>query len=993
MKLLYDITEIAEDSIYIYGAGMVAELLTIEIQQTTNIFIHAYTVTQHPGKNSYINGIPVVSLSCIPDTATVVIATLSDSHKDMVAQLEKKQIHLCYVVSETMFQNMRKKYVSERVKHASKKMRLNEMRRMAQKGWEGLFISDEALPEFSYKKENIEIISSRQFMEGIYRTKNPEIIYTLLIDWSGNWKEFIHKLFKTQAEIVLSYRFKYIKLEDFNLLDEARTQGFQLSGQKRFDRDRREFYTEDILFKFQKRAPETLTRDMLCTGCGKCMLECPAEAIHMQPNEHGYEKPICDKEKCISCNRCIEECPSYKIKTPNWNDINCYSFMAEDDIRLHSSSGGVFGVVAELFLENGGYVCGAAWNSDFTVSHRIISDKRDLPALQMSKYMKSDIVKVLPTLRELVKDKEKVLFVGCPCQVAAVKSFVGEGTEELFTMDLICAEAPSPYVFSKYLSENYEVENLKEIGFRDKATGWRPDVFHVVEQNGNKKYMHMEDLSQKAFHSRLMMAVCCEHCNFITYPREGDLTIGDAWGVTEHAPHLNDGKGTSTVLINTEKGKSLYRKIEQRGKRSEPIPFEWTTKNRTVDCVRPHIGRDRFYGELKPFGFNKAAQDALNHQYDIGLVGNWSYPNYGSELTYYALYQTLKELGYSVLMIEWAEDSMWKPYGEAQLFEWAPYENHEIAHPIRNHSEFYRYNQICRMFVQGSDQLLQPGLYEVFGKNTVLDWVDVDHKKLGYALSFGHEKIEYSETDQRIIAFHLDKFDGISVREDTAVTIMKEKFHIRAQQVLDPVFLCKRSVYEKLAERYIKGNESHLFAYIVDPTEDKMRMLKYTTQKKELELHIVSDAARDIEPGFTYDIEFLDKIPVEKWLAEMITSDFVITDSFHGACFSIILQKDFIVIANEERGATRFPSLLRQFGLESRLIWDVWEERISELLTQNINYDIIQEILLQKKVESMDWLCRHLEREHTLRYSEEYMILNEKYKELEKILYGKMWGR
>lgn len=562
MELLYDITEIKQNDIYIYGAGMVAELLTVEIKNTSNILIHAYAVTQYPCGMDSINGIPVISVDYIPENAAVVIATLLDSHEEMRLSPERHHTGVCYAVSEIMFRNMRKKYVSESVDKASKKLRLNEMRRLSETDWEGLIICDEMLPHFLGKTKNIEIISSGQFMEETDMACEYKRIFVLLIDWSGNWKELIHKLFTTQAEIILSYRYKYLRLTELNLIDEAKKQGFQLSGQKRFDRDRREFYTEDVLLRFQKRTSVTLRNDRLCTGCGKCTLECPAGALHMETDVYGYKKPVCDKEKCISCNHCVESCPAYKTKESDWNNVNCYAYMAQDAVRTHSSSGGAFGVAAGIFLQNGGYVCGAAWNKDFTVSHKIINAKRNLPELQMSKYVKSDITKVLPIVKELLQSDEKVLFVGCPCQVAAVKEYVGKNAEKLVTIDLVCADAPAQQIFSKYLSENYEVRDIKEIGFRDKETGWRPDAFYVVEEDGKKKLMHMEDLCQRAFHSRLLMSVCCEHCNFITYPREGDLTLGDAWGVTAFAPHLNDGKGTSIVLINTEKGGELYKKIE-----------------------------------------------------------------------------------------------------------------------------------------------------------------------------------------------------------------------------------------------------------------------------------------------------------------------------------------------------------------------------------------------------------------------------------------------
>lgn len=292
----------------------------------------------------------------------------------------------------------------------------------------------------------------------------------------------------------------------------------------------------------------------------------------------------------------------------------------------------------------------------------------------------------------------------------------------------------------------------------------------------------------------------------MTYPRIGDLTIGDAWGIGKYAPEFDDGKGTSVLMINHEKGEILLNALEKSKKLIKEIPFAWTASNRTTDWIVPHPNRDRFYKEFFELGFNKAVEDAEDNLYDIGLVGNWSYPNYGSELTYYALFFALKKMGYSVLMIEWAEDCIWDSYGVTQLFENEPYEWYEIAYPIKNHSEFYALNEKCRMFIQGSDQLLHPYLYKMVGKNVVLDWVDYDKKKIGYAMSFGHENVEYTDEELRDIKFELNLFDAVSVREESGKKLMKNLFGIESEQVLDPFFSMEKNFMKNWQENIFIRN-------------------------------------------------------------------------------------------------------------------------------------------------------------------------------------------
>lgn len=979
MRYLDSFEQLKSEKIYIYGAGMIARLLIKEIYGMKNLKIVACIISESTSKDDKMDGIPIINISQVKNNIEIpiIIATLSDCHIEISKQIEKYQCENYYAISERMFQEIREKHINKKNEYASQKLRINEMRKMASaQKIQGIVITDKKEEISKFLDNDVTIVSSVEFLQNKFVLGDNKNITVILIQWEKLWQKVIEKVFSYNVEVILSYRYKYIKIDSFSLIKFIKNKFYQLTATQRFFRDEKEYNTEDILLKFDKRTVFNMTQNKLCTSCGLCMLQCSQNAITMIKDEFGYEKPYCDFDKCISCNQCLEICPIYKVNYQEEQYPKCFTYMAEDEIRLTSSSGGFFSEAALEILNDYGYVCGAAWENDFSVKHIIIDSVDDLSKLKMSKYVRSNITQVLPKLKDALKKKKKVLFCGCPCQVAAVKIYLKNYLENLFTIDLICAETPSHWLIEQYLKENYDIDKIQEIGFRDKATGWRHDSFHVINKNGEKILKHIEDVCQKAFHSRLMMPIECEHCNFIVFPRVGDLTIGDAWGVTDYNPHFNDGKGTSTILINSQKGKYLYEKVSKKAKLSVETPIEWTFKNRTVDSVKPHPSRDRFYKEIEEFGFTKAVEDAYHYQYDIGLVGNWSYPNYGSELTYYALYNILKDMGYSILMIEWAEDCEWTPYGVTQLFEDEPYQNFEIAYSVRDHSEFEKYNKQCRMFVQGSDQLLHPYLYEVFGRNVTLDWVDSDKKKIGYALSFGDSNIKYEDSVRRTIAFHLDKFDAVSVREDSGVVLMKELFSVSAVQVLDPVFLCDFSKYMLIASKYINVSQGKkLFAYILDCIKDKNVLEKIAT-KLELNLQIVEDAARQNNKN----------ISVEKWLAGIINSNFVITDSFHGMCFAIIFQKDFVAVCNQKRGTTRFLSLLKLLGLQHRLIWNLSELLNESLIFEKIDYKAVYKILNEKKEESIQWLKNALCKPHIVKYTDEYCALHEEFKRLEKMI-------
>ena len=360
---------------------------------------------------------------------------------------------------------------------------------------------------------------------------------------------------------------------------------------------------------------------------------------------------------------------------------------------------------------------------------------------------------------------------------------------------------------------------------------------------------------------------------------------------------------------------------------------------------------------------------------DIGLVGNWSYPNYGTELTYYAFYKLLKELGYSVLMVEWPENSQWKPYGCTQLFEKEPYLMQEIACPASNCYEMKDYNKQCHMFIQGSDQLLHPHLYQIFGKNINLKWVQPDKKKIGYALSFGHEEVVYELDDKRELNFYLKGYDAISVREDSGVWLMNKQFGLDVQHVLDPIFLCNKIEFEKLANKY-RTPERKLFAYIVDPDVETDMQLQNVATLMKLKLILFHDALyinNPIQKGLS----------VERWLAGLLESELVIADSFHAISFAILFRKRFLAIQNNVRGATRFKSILSKLGLENRLFNNLKDALQSSLCYEEIDYYKVENILEKERRNSLCWLKKALEEEHSTKYSDEYWILNNHQMELE----------
>lgn len=288
-----------------------------------------------------------------------------------------------------------------------------------------------------------------------------------------------------------------------------------------------------------------------CAGCMACLSICSQGAISIQDTLFNYNALI-DSSKCIRCNACHRICQQnnkpFMMKTQVW-----YQGWAEDEnTRLRSSSGGIAAAISSNFIQTGGIVCSCCF-ADGAFSFSFAEDEEDLEKFKGSKYVKSNPTNIYNTILSYLSSGRKVLFVGLPCQVAAVIKYVGEKYKDLlFTVDLICHGTPSPRVLDIYFEQKgLEIHDVRDIRFRQK------NQFQVLDDRKTLGTPGVMDSYTIGFLNGLFYTDNCYSCQYATEMRVSDLTIGDSWGSTLSNNERN--KGISLIMCQTNKGLMLIK--------------------------------------------------------------------------------------------------------------------------------------------------------------------------------------------------------------------------------------------------------------------------------------------------------------------------------------------------------------------------------------------------------------------------------------------------
>ncbi len=235
------------------------------------------------------------------------------------------------------------------------------------------------------------------------------------------------------------------------------------------------------------------------------------------------------------------------------------------DTRYNSTSGGAFTEFAKEIINVGGYVAGAQYDENCMVEHTMVSDVEGIEKLRQSKYVQSRLGDIYIQVKSKLLEKRIVGFCGSPCQVAGLYTFLGKNYDNLITMEFICRGMNSPKAYKAWLKEEEQKENskAKRVWFKYKDGGWKtsPKRTRIDFEDGHYKvYEGEKNLFMHGYlASNLYIKPCCGNCRFKSVPRFGDITFADFWGIEKE---LDDDKGTSMLLINSDKGKVLFEKVK-----------------------------------------------------------------------------------------------------------------------------------------------------------------------------------------------------------------------------------------------------------------------------------------------------------------------------------------------------------------------------------------------------------------------------------------------
>lgn len=311
-----------------------------------------------------------------------------------------------------------------------------------------------------------------------------------------------------------------------------------------------------------------------CSGCMACVDACSQNALEKYLGTDGFVYVKCDEVKCIGCHKCEKICPAVNSEyyaSNELKDSQAYvAYCTEETLYERSTSGGVFASLAKHIIKQGGYVCGVVLENNHA-RHIVTTAIEDIPRMQGSKYIQSDMQGVYQQIGQLLKEGKTVLYCGMGCQAAGVCAYFkhNRNRQNLYVVDMICGGVPSSYLVDKFLENEKEITSL--VGFRNKGEY----VLSCRNQKDELVYLrNRRTLPLMGFFSDLAKRYSCGNCQFARVERLSDMTIGDYWGSASD-------KHQSVTIVHTDKGARLLKELDN----AKSYPIDWNFLNFNYRCI------------------------------------------------------------------------------------------------------------------------------------------------------------------------------------------------------------------------------------------------------------------------------------------------------------------------------------------------------------------------------------------------------------------------
>lgn len=359
-----------------------------------------------------------------------------------------------------------------------------------------------------------------------------------------------------------------------------------------------------------------------CTGCGACVSSCSNRALTLGYNNEGFCYPQYDSDRCIGCKLCEKVCHVINLNPEPVPQIDYSAFMIKSknhDIVAKSSSGGMFSLMADAVLRDGGIVYGARYNFDKEQLEHCSTEECSLEELRKSKYIESYMGDTFISVMQQLNEGRKILFVGTPCQIDGLHTFLTVrkiDMSNLLLVRFVCHGVPSNKFFTEY--KHYEEKKyggkMSSFDFRPKTRGWRNSDWKMVFDNGKVvKGPYYYYYYYYYFQLYTLLRKSCYSCHRIYNTDRAALTIADFWGIHSYKPNNTDQEGISIVLVHDKKGKDLFDSIKNSGEYEEiptsAVEYIYRETSERDDRLKK---REEIMTKVISHGYMKMAKDTLS---------------------------------------------------------------------------------------------------------------------------------------------------------------------------------------------------------------------------------------------------------------------------------------------------------------------------------------------------------------------------------------------